>query len=360
MNLSINASVSQEYHTLDYITTKFGSTWELNNLNFYPFIVLGSIGFILSFFSFVIFLNDEFHNQLCKYLRIYALSNSIMCFTSIFNFVPTSFRLLTWSNSEQAQIFLNYIFIPLTNFSYFCGSLLDIIILIDRITILIPRLKNFVKLSAVHVCSIAFIICVLIDMPFFFMHQPNSIMFTLSGNTTSTIWFSDTSQFGASQIGKTVYTIVIILRDGVVVGMQIILNLICTLLFRRIIRKKISTSVAMSAGQVSIIRTPHTDLMQIGTINASNLRSTRRRKKVITLAEKNNTRMVIYMVILSIVEHLLVLLCVFYPNSSLISYELHAVNKIFQVLKRVLDVVAFFVYNLIFRKVFLKYLKLGN
>jgi hypothetical protein len=65
-----------EYPTLDYVLTNVAaSTWFMDSLNTYPFIILGMIGMLLNLFSFAVFSDPEFGSlNLYQYLRVYTLN----------------------------------------------------------------------------------------------------------------------------------------------------------------------------------------------------------------------------------------------------------------------------------------------
>jgi hypothetical protein len=190
-NLSSNGTI--EYPTLDEVLTAYGSTWALDYINLYGYTFVSISGFILSIFSYVIFLDDEFNIPLYAYLRVYCINNILSAFITIFNFTYSSIRILEWSYSYGAQVYYNYILIPVANICYLYISVLNIVILLDRMSYFSVRMRNFFKLSPYKVSMIAFVVYFLVDLPYCFIYAPNSAEVKLNRAYIFTIWFCYTS-----------------------------------------------------------------------------------------------------------------------------------------------------------------------
>jgi hypothetical protein len=342
-----DANNSNYEYTLDAVLTKYGSNFYLDLFNLVPFTLVSVVGFVLNTFSFVAFLDDEFKGiHLYSYLRVYCINNMIMCFLNIFNFVYSSIRILPWSNSFLTQLYSNYVYIPITNFNYFYGSLLDIVILLNRISYFNATVKNCIKFSPLTICSISFLVCLIVEFPFFFFFMPNSHTATLKDGTIFTIWFSDMTQFAQSTSGSVLKFLMYGLRDILVMLIILVLNVISTCLLKQHLSQKLR-----------LVRYRMEEL-HISEGNAE--LSTSFGLNRISKADKRSSIMVIIMCILTIGEHLLVLLSVVYPyfNFDFNMFVFYTVNNFFWPVKRCGDFFLFFYFNKKFRKICRRYLSL--
>jgi hypothetical protein len=238
-NSTKTSNSSNYFYTLDAVLTKYGSNFYLDLFNLVPFTLVSTIGFVLNTLSFVIFLDQEFKGiHLYSFLRVYSINNMIMCFLNIFNFMYSSIRILPWSNSYWTQIYSNYIYIPITNLNYLFGSLLDIVILLNRISYFNVFVKRHIKLSPPKICLIAFIVSLIVEFPFFFVFMPNSHTSVLRDGSTFTIWFGDVTRFSQTEIGTITTFITYGLRDILVMLIILVLNIISAWLLKRHLRAK--------------------------------------------------------------------------------------------------------------------------
>jgi hypothetical protein len=128
------------YLTVDQIQEMLGSTWALDNFNFYPFVIVGPLGFIGNLFSFAVFLNKDLASlPFYQYMQVYTVCNAIVCLLGTFNFFSNSHRLFPWGNSEWAFTYYLHAFVDSANFLYFFNSLLNIFIMLDRIAAIKPE-----------------------------------------------------------------------------------------------------------------------------------------------------------------------------------------------------------------------------
>jgi hypothetical protein len=174
-NNSTNVSLEvYSYMTMDEVLTLYGSTWALDYLNLYFYTIVSIVGFVLSMFSLVIFQDDEFSLPLYAYLRVYSINNILGSFINIFNFVYSSIRIFEWSNSHEAQVYYNYISMPIANVCYSYSGVLNNAITLDRMAYLSVRLKNLFTMSPNKVSAIAFVACFLLNLPYACAQRPRS------------------------------------------------------------------------------------------------------------------------------------------------------------------------------------------
>jgi hypothetical protein len=345
-----NSSDHFYYYSLDFILYKFGgSTWTLDCINLYLYFFTGLIGFIINAFSFLILQDFEFNLPLYQYFRIYTIINSIMCLSTALSFISCTYRILPWTNSEiTLTLGVNYM-IQLDNVLYFYGSLIDLLILFDRISSFKPNLKLPIKLSPYKMSFVCFIGVLLISCPLFFVNQIDSRTFKLNQTVNFTVWNFHNSDFAKSPLGTGLTYFVYAIRDVLVMILQIVLNLISIGLFKKYVMKKMTmaTRVPVIDDQISY---------SVSIVK----HSTSRRLNFIHRADQKLTQMCILICVLSIFEHVLVLATTIYPYTNsdfLMLVILLNVSFFFWQLKRIVDFFMFFAFNKIFKRVCLRYLR---
>ncbi len=190
------------------------------------------------FFTFFCFLGKstlgEIDSDKCT-----VRSCTVNSFVNILHFVFASIRIFDWSNSFEARVYNNVIFSPVVNICYFHSGVLSIIITLDRMTYFSARLKNMFKISPYKVCLIAFVLCFLIDLPFFFVFAPATVDVKINRTYTFTIWYSYPSYFARTLLGQVITFMIYALRDCGVTLVQIGLNAASVYMLKKYLSQKI-------------------------------------------------------------------------------------------------------------------------
>jgi hypothetical protein len=386
---SSNASSSYFYYSLDELLTAHGSTWILDNLNLYLFVIFGIVGALLNLFAFVIFLDAEFTVALYGYLRVFTLNNIVMCLVSIPKFSFGSFRLASWTNSYGAQFWLNFFYSPISNLSYFYGTLLTICILLDRIANFNRHVRSWMTVPYRYVCLIALIVTVVIDSPYFFVFAPTASTYKLNATANITFWYSGTTDFAFSTIGTIITFVVYALRDVLVMGIEIALNIVSVLLLRAYLQKKLklaaskpgvsnptgpnqlaptltnqaTTKIVMSTtagdgvGDVAITSNPALNKNAVVAKAVIKAPAATTAEKV-SSADRRAVIMVGVLCVLSVCEHTLIIAEIVYPYFffNLNNFILYSLGDFTMLFKRFLDFFIFFFFNKNFKKVCKRYL----
>jgi hypothetical protein len=162
-----------------------------------------------------------------------------MCFLLIFNFAYVSYRLFPWGNSFWAQAYYDFVYGNVSSVFYFFGSMLDIVILIDRIANFNKKVKErLTNLSPYKVGAIVLVVCLVIDMPYFILYMPGEVVAQINATTTFTIWFSATTPLATSRIGAALIFVCYGLRDVGVVVIEVFLNLVSMFYLKQFLNKK--------------------------------------------------------------------------------------------------------------------------
>jgi hypothetical protein len=124
---------SYQYLSDDYILATFaGSTWLLDDMSFYPFVIFRPIGFFLNILALVIFKHADFDTRLYQYFRVYTANNTIFCLFISFSWLNAAYRITPWGNSEIADALCIYFITNVYIVSYFFGSIVQILIIIGN------------------------------------------------------------------------------------------------------------------------------------------------------------------------------------------------------------------------------------
>jgi hypothetical protein len=361
-NTSLNSSNEYLYPTLDNVLTAYGSTWALDYIHLYGYTFVSIAGFVLSFFSFKIFLDTEFNIPLYAYLRVYCINNAISSFVSIFSFTYTTYRIFDWSNSWTTQFYYNCIMVPIVNISYLYCSVLNIVITLDRISYFNARMRNFFKLSPYKISLISFVVSFLVDLPYCFIYVPTPAEVKLNQTFTFTIWYSYPSEFASTLLGQILLYIIYALRDVGVTFIQIGLNIVSIYLLKKHFSKKIRikkrsrNSFSMQA--ISIKQ----NLPMAEKSNGTEVDKQRKGTKSMTRSDERATIMAICMCVFSVFEHGFMVFTIvysyFYLNLSVFVFYMIADGS--QPFKCCFDFFIFLAYNKVFRKSVMKYLRINR
>lgn len=229
---------SQNYYDLEQILIDHGSLLPLDIFNLYPYLLVSVLGFLLSLFSFIVFQSDKFKIPFYEYMRVYTLNGTIACLVSIFNCFNSSIRIVSFSNSFLVQAYNIYVFLPIASTTYFYGSVLDILILIDRLSYFNAGLKCFTKIKPYTLCVISFFICLIIQIPSFLFYRISSSTYPIDSTTNFTLWEGQTTDFAVSAYGYALMIVVYALRDLTAMIIQIILNAACLRLLKNQLNRK--------------------------------------------------------------------------------------------------------------------------
>ncbi len=143
----------------------------------------------MNLFSFIIFQNADSDIPLYKYLKIYTLSNMVILASTAVSFITCAYRVFPWTNSELTLHIGIYYLLQIENLAYFYGSVLDCVILLDRISTFKKNVKAWFKLSPYTICLICLMSVIIVSGPYYFTNQVSSVTFRLNSTENFTVWF---------------------------------------------------------------------------------------------------------------------------------------------------------------------------
>ena len=276
----------------------------------YVYTPINVIGFFLNLTNFLIFSNEEFNTNLYKYLRFYCLDSALLNFISSFAVLYKSTRLSAFSKVYFSVFIFSYIYSDIVNTIYFINSILDLIILIDRIALFKPKFK-FDKFNPYFICIIITIICTVINIPYFMLFTPVYFYAEFNNQTVTKFYYYGLSKFGSSDIGKNFSYFLNGVRDAGTLLVEFILNIVSLILLKEYLNKK------KKLIKISSNATKHSNL-EIKSVNQNGSRlnsdhttpTLRPKEKNISNRELKANAMVIFMCFMSSTEHLLILIAI--------------------------------------------------
>jgi len=359
MNDSINSiNESIIYISKDYWLSQFASSWFLDS--FYVFIIspLGFIGFILNLLSFFVLQNKEFDNiNIYSYFKVISINSALLNLMQASLISTSTFRYFEFSNSQEAISYATYIFLPVSNIFLLFGSTLDICISMDRCSIFIAKLKAIFKYPFKKVCLSLLIICILIDLPYFFVNMPSYYDAQLDANTTYRLWFWDITPFGKSLTGEILAYAGFFIRDVIFLVIELTFNILSVVLFRKYFKHKANFFKNNKNNKELTITTELECANTHGNISKNNTEVSQMNK--LYIKEKNITLMVIILCCFSIITHLLYLIVTlyFFFYYDLIASGLAAFVFSISAFKNLSNFGLLYIFNFNFRKVFKKLIR---
>lgn len=206
--------------TEELLVSKLGSTWFIDSAYLFFLSPINLIGFLVNIACFMILFLKNNHKKsktttkakLFKYLTVYSLNSAFTCLLHSFLFItysPHYFPHLSfeWFPKFYRCRILSYVSMSL----YFFGSILDILIAIDRLSIFLKNGFNYLDgIRPYKKCTIAFLISFMINTPILLslfildnnnLHDLNAV--TVCGQT----------EFALSDQGMNINLILLFVRD---------------------------------------------------------------------------------------------------------------------------------------------------
>jgi len=311
---------SEDIHVFDSLDAAFDSELFMFGEYFWvcAYFPVAVIGVFLNLFSFIVFQKQEFNLKLYSYFRYMTFASFVYC-VSVTPYPFSIAKRLGFVNNFAFQAWQCYYYIPMSNLCYYYVSFIDIAVLIDRLSIFLPRLRSvYEKLQANHICISVFFVDLIINFPYFFVFQPIIIPLyyhetNKSGVELYEAYFVGPTDFALSTTGQIVTYIVYAIRDFACILIIIILNLLNLYFIKRYLRVK---STILKDINVSIDKNVSNDQTFSDISNKNRIKDIKSKRKL--------GIMVVFMCMISLISHLIFFSAVicfnFYSNPSVTLY----------------------------------------
>lgn len=355
------------------VLRQIGSTWVYDSIFLFVFPPIGLASLLSNLISYYILSGPYFaHKPLYTYLKAMCLNSAVTNLVSISNILWNTKHYLDISNTQWTSMLRCYFKMPVAFGTYFYGSVIDIVLALERLFELTNQRHVFRRFQPSRVCLVLLIACIVFNIPFFFVFVPTrKELFNPVKNTTEYIYFYGESEFALSRTGKVIKTVHYLFRDAFTLAILILINMISLILFRRIYYKQ---------GVYSLLKQHRNSTMMVNItttrMNDTSSESSGQNKKCVSfllsqqnmrtrwyfsVARANNmlTKMVFIICALSACEHTFVLIILnFFTDSpfSLKSFDLQLfvfLANLSTLIKNSVNIFIFYNFNEFFKSKFL-------
>ena len=248
-----NNETLYEYKDVDYWLKQFGSFWELDSVYLLLLSPLAFTGSILNFISFfALNQKDQEKSNFFNYFKYISLNAFLINLFETFLFIGCSHRYVSISNTYGALFYGNYFYLPITSTLNFYGSILDILINLERLSCFKTRIKSFFRYPARYVCLIAFISCLLVNSPYFLINEPGVFDAPLSNSTYFRIYYWAITDYSQTLTGKTLNYVVYFIKDVLTFIVEISINISSIIFFKKYLKLKLTINTVSINGKIDV------------------------------------------------------------------------------------------------------------
>jgi hypothetical protein len=364
---------------------------------------LGIVGIVLNIIALWCLLDDKFKKvKLYKYLKVYMVNSLLICLFCI-GFISQSRRFSEIAQQHWALFYSAYIHLPIIFVLYSFAGLIDIMIIIDRISIMSSKSPLFFKrIRPYAVCFVLFLIAFGLNATVWINYVPTMLTVQLGESYWHTFRILNPTLFNYSYAGQLIMNLQMAFRDIFVCLSHFVLNGASLLMLKKHLNKKskiligakgisvdnrtraldgsnkaneptlnhnsssietnfnesirkASKSTRKEAASTSNNRKEMLNEKEETTITKSP--SSTNKKSKLSRADLNATLMVTILTFISMIEHLVFFLAML-NRWSPISATFFIIANLFIAIKHSSNFVVLFIFNSIFRQVFLEKLNL--
>ena len=232
---SSNVKLSPEDMRL--LLSKIHSSWHLDSLYLFVLSPLSAISSALNLLSFAALTQiirgiRSSDKAIYQYLRIHSLNSVLVSLVLAFSFVGFSPHYFKFALSFFAR-FYQCVVVNGSTTLYFFKNVLDVLIALERLSLLVPWLRRFKAKSPHLACLIAFAVCAILNSPTYFLTQPKSDA-DFYNVTLVTDAYCHQPAFFATLEGKTITFVVFVCRDLVPIAVEMVFSVLAVQQLRRV------------------------------------------------------------------------------------------------------------------------------
>ena len=190
------------------------------------------LGIFFNFLSFVVFLRrNSFRNRIYKYFKLYSLNNVFFNLLNMIYHFPIK-------TSVSRMHFLVYYYSFLLYMFHSFASILDCMILFERIILLTGRFKRFKVFSVYLICLAILILSAILNVPNLFYFQVDFIQNKRNNSQIDGTYSFSYTQFYLSNVGFLTASIQCLFRDLLFLVIKFSLSFTAIILFKRHFKRK--------------------------------------------------------------------------------------------------------------------------
>jgi hypothetical protein len=210
------------------------STWLEEILVLCIIVPMGIIGTILNLLSLSIFLRKSLRDKaFFKYLIVHSTVNSIIAFSSIFFFFHCGHIFYDLVLSISGRIFNTFVMNSIIVYFYFLGTLIEIMINIERALFFCEGFQSYKKMSPYSISFFIFIISFVIFLPNFL-----SLKMVPTDQLYMVLHITERSDFGLSKIGRILLVVSFVLEGPIVILLLLVTYIIAVVSYEKFVKKK--------------------------------------------------------------------------------------------------------------------------
>ena len=350
MNISIFFSTEEANikNLSELFYLRIGSTWTYDSIYLFFIAPLSFAAMMLNAFSLFVITKIRIKNSTIKfyeYLKIDLINGIVMCLLGLTAFVGYSPRYFQFSLSLIGRVYKCFIFNILGSTIYLFSNLLTLLILLDRLSIFIVKLKYYLNFSSPYKqTALMFVFCVFVNMPLYFWNYVKQddefYAGALDVNNLDSFTFCGKTDFYKSLFGKIVSFLSLFIQDGIELLFEISLNTFTIIYYFRFIKKKSTLNMAVQLNRISNFNHRRERINSLSSSSSSD------RKLII---------MTIYLSILSMISHMIALVrsivLINNTGNGLITFLIVLIGVMSKALNQFSNFFIFYFFNRNFRNV---------
>ena len=219
MNSSAAAERTLSPEQMQLFFAKIHSSWLLDSLYLFVLTPLSAVSIVLNMLSFATLsticaatsTNND-HKATYQYLRVHSLNNMLGSLVALFSFVSFSPRYFAFALGLAARYYRCVVLIAAATTVYFFKNVLDMVIALERLSLLVTWLRRFRTKSPQLLCLGVFVACALVNSPSNFIAQPKSDA-DFFNITTDLYPYCEQLVFFKSSLGKSITLGLFVVRD---------------------------------------------------------------------------------------------------------------------------------------------------
>jgi hypothetical protein len=234
-----NDTNDTRFNSFDYWLNQVGSSHLVDTIHCFVIPLLSLVGLSLNLIGLFILADVQFKSaRLYGYLRAYLLNSLLICIFGCTLFITA--RRYVYPNALVGAWYFTHVFCKTMATFYFYANVLDVLVLLDRLSILSDKFKLLLlnKASPCCICLALFVICVIINSPYYFMYAPLALTVNLSSSEQHTFYYMGSSNFLRSQQGQMVSNSLLFVRELLPTTVQLVLSIYLFWMLKAYLSKK--------------------------------------------------------------------------------------------------------------------------
>ena len=202
------------------------SSWLIDSMFLFVLSPLGAAGFVLNTLAFATLslICERTSKPIYQYLRIHSLNSALGLIVPTFSFVSFAPHYFSFALDWQARVY-RCVIMSAASTLYLFRNVLDVVIALERLSLLVVWLRPFTTKSPYLVSLVLFLVCSLLNSPTYFIAQAKSDAdFYNIAKSAVTSNYCNKQLFFRTPIGASITFAVFIVRDLLTIIAEIVFS----------------------------------------------------------------------------------------------------------------------------------------